>query len=65
MLKNSNRNVLSVGPGGVGLPDRDYYVSEMPILKKKREIRITCSKNVSFLGENQQKQNECRKDLSA
>jgi endothelin-converting enzyme/putative endopeptidase len=26
--KNSNRNVLSVGPGGVGLPDRDYYVSD-------------------------------------
>jgi endothelin-converting enzyme/putative endopeptidase len=33
--KNSNRNVISVGPGGVGLPDRDYYVSEDADSKKK------------------------------
>jgi endothelin-converting enzyme/putative endopeptidase len=35
--KNSNRNVISVGPGGVGLPDRDYYVSEDADSKEKRE----------------------------
>ncbi|MFQ3174192.1 MAG: putative endopeptidase, partial [Flavobacterium sp.] len=34
--KNSNRNVISVGPGGVGLPDRDYYVSEDADSKEKR-----------------------------
>jgi endothelin-converting enzyme/putative endopeptidase len=28
---------LSVGPGGVGLPDRDYYVSDDADSKKKRE----------------------------
>jgi endothelin-converting enzyme/putative endopeptidase len=35
MLKNSNRNVLSVGPGGVGLPDRDYYGSDADSKEKK------------------------------
>ena len=35
--KNSNRNVINVGPGGIGLPDRDYYVSEDKDSKEKRE----------------------------
>jgi predicted metalloendopeptidase len=34
--KNSNRNVVSVGPGSLGLPDRDYYVSEEADTKDKR-----------------------------
>jgi endothelin-converting enzyme/putative endopeptidase len=36
--KNSNRNVLSVGPGGVGLPDRDYYVSDDADSKEKKDV---------------------------
>jgi predicted metalloendopeptidase len=32
----SSRNVINVGPGGVGLPDRDYYVSEDADSKEKR-----------------------------
>jgi len=35
--KNSNRNVVSLGPGPLGLPDRDYYVSEDKDSKEKRE----------------------------
>lgn len=35
--KNSNRNVLSVGPGSVGLPDRDYYVSDDADSKEKEK----------------------------
>jgi hypothetical protein len=35
----------------------------MQILKK-RKVRITRSKDVSFLGENQLKQNACRKILA-
>lgn len=34
--KNSNRNVVNVGPGSLGLPDRDYYVSEEADSKEKR-----------------------------
>jgi endothelin-converting enzyme/putative endopeptidase len=46
---------LSVGPGGVGLPDRDYYVSDDADSKEKKEKVRTRSKNVRFLGENQLK----------
>ncbi len=35
--KNSNRNVISVGPGSLGLPDRDYYVSDDKDSKEKRD----------------------------
>lgn len=50
--KNSNRNVISVGPGGVGLPDRDYYVSEDKDSKEKREKYVLhVAKMLAFLGE--------------
>ncbi|WP_016988361.1 M13 family metallopeptidase [Flavobacterium sp. ACAM 123] len=50
--KNSNRNVISVGPGGVGLPDRDYYVSDDADSKEKREKYVLhVSKMLGFLGE--------------
>jgi endothelin-converting enzyme/putative endopeptidase len=42
-----------VGPGGVGLPDRDYYVSEDADSKEKREkYALHVAKMLGFLGEN-------------
>ena len=35
--KNSSKNVVYVGPGALGLPDRDYYVSDDADSKEKRE----------------------------
>ncbi|GAA4046148.1 M13 family metallopeptidase [Flavobacterium chungnamense] len=35
--KNSNRNFVNIGLGSLGLPDRDYYVSEDADSKEKRE----------------------------
>ncbi|MEZ4853010.1 M13 family metallopeptidase [Flavobacterium sp.] len=35
--KNSNKNVVYVGTGSLGLPDRDYYVSDDDDMKEKRE----------------------------
>ena len=35
--KNSSKNVVYVGPGSLGLPDRDYYVSDDADSKEKRE----------------------------
>lgn len=35
--KDSNRNMVSVGPGSLGLPDRDYYVSADADSKEKRD----------------------------
>lgn len=34
--KNSNRNIVNIGLGSLGLPDRDYYVSEDADSKEKR-----------------------------
>lgn len=38
--KDSNRNVVSVGPGSLGLPDRDYYVADDADSKEKRELYV-------------------------
>lgn len=35
--KDSNRNTIYLGPGSLGLPDRDYYVSDDADSKEKRE----------------------------
>jgi endothelin-converting enzyme/putative endopeptidase len=42
--KNSNRNVISVGPGGVGLPDRDYVSEDADSKKKEKSTRFTLLK---------------------
>ena len=50
--KNSNRNVVSLGPGPLGLPDRDYYVSEEKDSKEKRQQYVLhVAKMLQFLGE--------------
>jgi putative endopeptidase len=50
--KNSVRNVVSVGPGSLGLPDRDYYVSEDKDSKEKREKYVLhVAKMLQFLNE--------------
>ena len=50
--KNSNRNVINLGPGGVGLPDRDYYVSEDADSKEKRaKYVLHVAKMLQFLGD--------------
>lgn len=50
--KNSNRNVVNVGLGSLGLPDRDYYVSEDKDSKEKREkYHAHIIKMMSYLGE--------------
>src|SRR5690606_2322647 len=50
--KNSSVNMLSVGPGSVGLPDRDYYVSDDPDSKEKREkYELHLAKMLQYLGE--------------
>ena len=54
--KNSTRNVVSVGPGGLGLPDRDYYVSNEKDSKEKREkYALHVAKMLLFLGEKPEK----------
>ncbi len=50
--RNSNRNVVSVGPGSLGLPDRDYYVSDDKDSKEKRDKYVLhIARMLQFLGE--------------
>ena len=50
--KNSTKNTLSLGPGGLGLPDRDYYVSDDKDSKEKREKYVLhVAKMLQFLEE--------------
>ncbi len=50
--KNSNVNVINLGPGGVGLPDRDYYVSDEKDSKEKREKYVLhVAKMLQYLGD--------------
>lgn len=49
--KNSNRNVVSLGVGGLGLPDKDYYISEDKDSKEKREkYQAHVARMFGFLG---------------
>jgi predicted metalloendopeptidase len=50
--KNSNKNILQIGPGALGLPDRDYYVSDDKDPKEKRDKYVLhITKMLAFLGE--------------
>ena len=51
--KNSNRNVVYLGVGSVGLPDRDYYLSEDADSKEKREkYTAHVARMLGFLSQN-------------
>lgn len=49
--KDSNRNIVYIGTGSVGLPDRDYYVSEDADNKEKRAKYVAhVTRMLQFLG---------------
>ena len=51
--KDSNKNTANIGLGSLGLPDRDYYVSDDKDSKEKREKYVLhVAKMLTFLGEN-------------
>jgi putative endopeptidase len=51
--KNSNRNIVNIGVGSLGLPDRDYYVSSDADSKEKRDkYVIHVARMLKFLGIN-------------
>ena len=50
--KDSNRNVVNIGLGSLGLPDRDYYVSDDADSKEKRaKYVLHVARMLQFLGE--------------
>jgi predicted metalloendopeptidase len=49
--KNSTKNSVSLGVGGLGLPDRDYYVSDDKDSKEKREkYQAHVARMLAFIG---------------
>ncbi|MFD2892323.1 M13 family metallopeptidase [Flavobacterium chuncheonense] len=49
--KDSNRNIAYIGTGSVGLPDRDYYVSDDADNKEKRAKYVAhVTRMLQFLG---------------
>jgi putative endopeptidase len=54
--KNSTRNIVSIGLGSLGLPDRDYYVSDDQDSKEKREKYVAhVARMLTFCGEKESK----------
>ena len=50
--KNSNKNTVNIGLGSLGLPDRDYYVSDDADSKEKREKYVAhVARMLQFIGE--------------
>lgn len=52
--KDSNKNVVTLGVGGLGLPDREYYTSDDNDSKEKREKYVAhVAKMLQYYGTNQ------------
>ena len=48
---DSNKNVINISPGSIGLPDRDYYVSQDADSKdKKQKYETHVARMLQFLG---------------
>ncbi len=49
--KDSNRNIVYVGAGNLGLPDKDYYISQDADSKEKREKYVAhVARMLKYLG---------------
>ncbi|UUV22810.1 M13 family metallopeptidase [Paenimyroides aestuarii] len=48
---DSNKNVVNISPGSIGLPDRDYYVSkDADSQDKKQKYEVHVARMLRFLG---------------
>ncbi len=64
--KNSNINAGYLGTGGLGLPDRDYYVKDDEDSKEKREKYVKhITKMLQFLGDSEEDAATQAKDILA
>lgn len=64
--KNSNRNIVNVTLGSLGLPDRDYYISDDADSKEKREKYVLhVEKMLQYVGEKPAQAKESAKKVLA
>ncbi len=53
--KDSNKNVVNLGAGSLGLPDRDYYVKDDTDSKEKRKKYVAhITRMLQFLGDSEE-----------
>ncbi len=64
--KDSNRNVVYMGPGSLGLPDRDYYVSDDEDSQEKRQKYIMhVARMLKYVGYNDIDAQKAAKEILA
>ena len=64
--KDSNRNVGYLGAGGLGLPDRDYYVKDDEDSKNKRDLYVKhITRMLQYLGDDEDSANKQAKQILA
>ena len=64
--KDSNKNVLYLYPGSLGLPDRDYYVSDEKDSKEKREkYQMHIAKMLQYIGDSKEVSDKNSKNILA
>lgn len=64
--KDSNRNVGYLGAGGLGLPDRDYYLKDDEDSKNKRDLYIQhITRMLQYLGDDEVSANNQAKQILA
>ncbi|MEZ0180706.1 M13 family metallopeptidase [Flavobacterium oncorhynchi] len=64
--KNSNKNTVNLGPGGLGLSDKDYYNSDDKDSKEKREkYEVHVARMLQYIGESPAKAKESAKQILA
>ncbi len=64
--RDSNKNVVYLGTGTVGLPDREYYVSDSEDIKQKREEYVAhVARMLQFLGEDETQAQQNAQDILA
>ena len=64
--KDSNKNVVYLGAGSLGLPDRDYYIKDDADSKDKRIKYVAhITKMLQFLGDTEAKANTQAKQILA
>nr|WP_199000150.1 M13 family metallopeptidase [Flavobacterium sp. ASV13] len=62
--KNSNKNTVNLGPGGLGLSDKDYYNSDDKDSKEKREkYEVHVARMLQYIGESPAKAKESAKQI--
>jgi len=63
-IKDSNKNVLYIHPGGSGLPERDYYVAQDEDSKKIREqYKAHIAKMLKYTGKSEEEIAQAKENI--